>query len=202
MSYHDVTGDHPQLEEFAKGEWVLYAQQLLSKAGFDPVDSKDDNAWASGIDGFFGPNTKAAVERFQNAYKLPADGVIGAETWAALESDGSTAHLEFDHAPFIDPAEYGVLKWGVKNTGTTTAFMDVPVGEIEIVDSNNVTILSEPYLLPVMLVPGASNLPSFFFTTRIPPDGDFRATVKLGTGSDAHVASVDFKMVEGKPQPN
>jgi hypothetical protein len=51
-----------------------------------------------------------------------------------------------------------------------------------------------------MLVPGASNLPWFFFSTRIPPDGDFRATVKLGTGSDARVASVDFRMVEGNPQ--
>jgi hypothetical protein len=47
MSYHDVTGDHPQLEEFAKGEWVQYAQQLMSKAGFDPVDPKNDNAFAS-----------------------------------------------------------------------------------------------------------------------------------------------------------
>ena len=94
------------------------------------------------------------------------------------------------------------MKWGVKNTGSTTAFMDVPVGEIEIADSNNAAIISDPYLLPVMLAPGDSNLPSFFFSSRIPADGDFRATVKLGTGSDARVGSVDFKMVGGNPQPN
>jgi hypothetical protein len=28
-SYHEVTGDHPLLEEFAMGEWVLCAQKLL-----------------------------------------------------------------------------------------------------------------------------------------------------------------------------
>ncbi|GAA4212514.1 D-Ala-D-Ala carboxypeptidase family metallohydrolase [Actinocatenispora rupis] len=49
------------------------------------------------IDGVFGPGTFGAVQRFQGAYGLAADGIAGPNTQAALDaltkSDGSTAHF-------------------------------------------------------------------------------------------------------------
>ena len=51
------------------------------------------------IDGIFGPQTKAAVTRFQAANGLTADGNVDRKTTAALEAlaedDGSTKHFDW-----------------------------------------------------------------------------------------------------------
>ncbi len=70
-------GDHPQLEEFHKGEWVEYAQQLLTNHGYPPQDHR--------IDGYFGPMTKEAVRDFQGHWGLDTTGVIDERTWGLLE---------------------------------------------------------------------------------------------------------------------
>jgi len=59
------------------------------------------NVWNSGVkaideDGAFGPKTKLMVEMFQTDNGLKADGIVGPQTWKALE-------------PYLNPGE------GVKN---------------------------------------------------------------------------------------
>lgn len=52
---------------------VIYIQRLLNRRGYGLVD-----------DGDFGPNTEAAVRRFQSIKRLTADGVVGPKTWPHL----------------------------------------------------------------------------------------------------------------------
>jgi hypothetical protein len=69
-------GDRP-LRTRQRGWDVASLQYLLSSRGFGP----------GGFDGGFGPNTAAAVRRFQAAAGLEVDGVAGTATIAALQQE-------------------------------------------------------------------------------------------------------------------
>jgi hypothetical protein len=66
-----------------KGDDVKEVQTYLLRGGYllkgDPT-----RHIPPGIDGTFGPSTRAAVKRFQSANKLAMDGVVGPTTLAAL----------------------------------------------------------------------------------------------------------------------
>ncbi|MFC7475357.1 peptidoglycan-binding protein [Dankookia sp. GCM10030260] len=75
-----VTGAQPEatratLHRGAKGEAVAGLQRMLRGLGF-----------ALAVDGDFGAATELAVTQFQQAKGLDVDGVVGAKTWAALET--------------------------------------------------------------------------------------------------------------------
>jgi putative chitinase len=72
---HRPGEDHPVLRRGARGDTVELLQRLLAARGFPELKA----------DGDFGPATEAAVRQFQSAHKLEVDGVVGPNTWAALE---------------------------------------------------------------------------------------------------------------------
>ncbi|MGW1407688.1 peptidoglycan recognition protein family protein [Streptomyces sp. NPDC002403] len=68
----------------SSGAQVKAVQQLLNEQGYD----------AGAVDGSFGPATRTAVTAYQSARGLSADGVVGARTWTALLSAGTTPSLQ------------------------------------------------------------------------------------------------------------
>jgi putative chitinase len=69
----------PVLKQGLSGPDVQDLQQKLKDLGFDP----------NGVDGNFGPGTKAAVIAFQQSKGLQADGMAGPATMAALQATGA-----------------------------------------------------------------------------------------------------------------
>jgi len=58
------------------GEDVEYLQRRLNGIGFGSLV----------VDGIFGVATEKAVKKFQKYYGLTADGIVGSQTWAKLET--------------------------------------------------------------------------------------------------------------------
>lgn len=57
-------------------------QRIIFCLGSHP----DNQTIVAFSDGIFGPNTKAAVEQFQTDSSIAVDGIVGPETWGALQN--------------------------------------------------------------------------------------------------------------------
>jgi peptidoglycan hydrolase-like protein with peptidoglycan-binding domain len=79
-------GPMPTLKEGSNGDVVSSLQTILTNGA--------DGQWITmplGIDGEFGPNTRASVEAFQSWGGVTADGVVGDQTWSvSLHATSST----------------------------------------------------------------------------------------------------------------
>ena len=78
------TTDKPTIRRGSSGEYVTLAQTLLIQRGYDLAPY--------GADGKFGAKTETAVKAFQRDNGLTADGIIGRNTWAALDSETETMY--------------------------------------------------------------------------------------------------------------
>jgi peptidoglycan hydrolase-like protein with peptidoglycan-binding domain len=65
-----------ELRPGSRGADVVALQQRLVALGYQ----------IGNADGDFGPATTAAVKAFQTAKGIPADAVVGARTWEALNA--------------------------------------------------------------------------------------------------------------------
>jgi hypothetical protein len=101
----------PVLKIGSSGPDVLTLQSTLKQLGFDP----------NGVDGTFGPGTEAAVIAFQTSKGLTADGMVGPNTMAALQSGAAVAGANVS----------GTTVGASVGTGTTTtATVNAPVNAV------------------------------------------------------------------------
>lgn len=70
-----LLGDTTLTATGSSGSSVTQIQNILSAHGYP----------TGGVDGIFGEKTKQAVIAFQSAQGLPADGIVGPLTWAAMQ---------------------------------------------------------------------------------------------------------------------
>lgn len=80
------TTSTPILQLHSAGDLVVWAQEHLVSAGY-----------GTAIDGSYGRVTQSAVESFQTAHGLTADGIVGPATWAALLNVAPAA-VKWTHA--------------------------------------------------------------------------------------------------------
>lgn len=83
VAYHKLYGgsNDPVLKLGQAGPSVLKLKKLLYASGVRNFSGENNS---SRYVPFFGKYTKQAVQRFQKAQGLKADGVVGASTWRAL----------------------------------------------------------------------------------------------------------------------
>jgi len=105
---HAAAG-HGSLKDGSHGEKVTALQTDLAKLGF--TDAHDR---ALHPDGDFGPGTKAAVEKFQRAHGLTADGVAGPKTLDAVQKAAHPPQASLADASHPGNAIYKQALEGVK----------------------------------------------------------------------------------------
>ena len=78
---------YPTLVLGSRGENVRKLQTYLNQLG-----------QTAAVDGVFGPETRQAVITFQALVGLPADGIVGPDTWQSI-SDNLGMSLDLDGTP-------------------------------------------------------------------------------------------------------
>lgn len=103
MPEEPVVQSRRTLRKGSSGADVEYLQKLLKAEGYDLGNSGPKG---DGVDGKFGSETLSAVRAYQHDHGLTPDGIVGKQTWAALEGDGpNEGDQEGEDKPEEAPAE-------------------------------------------------------------------------------------------------
>jgi peptidoglycan hydrolase-like protein with peptidoglycan-binding domain len=81
-------GPMPLLKEGSTGDVVSSLQTVLTNGAAGQWDTTPQ-----GVDGIFGPHTRASVEAFQEWGDVTADGIVGDRTWS-VSLHAASATLE------------------------------------------------------------------------------------------------------------
>ncbi len=112
IHYHSIRSSHgaglPALRLGVTDKSVRWLQILLNEQGASAQPLK--------VDSYFGPQTHAAVVRFQRSLSLSADGIVGKETWERVvvvnqRSRETPASIEFGAAVHTTAAN--VADWSL-----------------------------------------------------------------------------------------
>ena len=79
-----IATDRPVLHQGSEGAWIIYLQNALNGCGYEPLK----------LDGDFGQNTTKVVKIFQKDMGLDVDGVVGENTWEALDKHKKLPNYE------------------------------------------------------------------------------------------------------------
>ena len=71
------SGGYPLIRQGSRGVYVLIAQDGLNTLGYN----------TGGLDGIFGTKTYSSVRSFQSTRGLAVDGIVGCNTWRALQQE-------------------------------------------------------------------------------------------------------------------
>ena len=86
--FSDPTGHRRTISMGSSNNDVRVAQKLLNDYGYT-----DPYGYKLAEDGIFGTKTNYATRQFQKDHGLTVDGIIGPDTWGALEKDKSNSTL-------------------------------------------------------------------------------------------------------------
>lgn len=107
---------NPTLRRGARGDAVVRLQKRL----VDKNAIKNDNF----VDGAFGPGTEREVRVFQRAKDLSVDGVVGRNTWAALNAADQKPTTRNATGQTAKPADKHQAQDQQPNTKTGNAYVD------------------------------------------------------------------------------
>jgi peptidoglycan hydrolase-like protein with peptidoglycan-binding domain len=110
------------LKDGKAGHDVRGLQQHLLMCGYNPGT----------VDGSFGPNTTAAVKRYQSAKGLGADGIVGTQTWTSLRDHLAEYNAEYCQVSYTPWTRIGV--WAI---GAQDRFLHCSDGSWWVFNSND-----------------------------------------------------------------
>ncbi len=167
-----ILASQPVLRLGSTGPYVNELQTILATLLY----------YSGAIDGNFGPNTENAVKRFQTNNRLTPDGVVGRDTWGALESLYSPLTIcdeDNDQNYITYTIVAGDTLWGLAQRFNTTVDAIKTLNNL----TSDTIFVGQQLLIPISN--GSTNPPNNFIYTVVNGDTLWRIAQRFNTTVDA-----------------